>query len=109
MADVVVQEWIEGPDSSIYFCLQCLDRHGQVVASFTGRKIRSWPPQVGGTASCVAAPEVHAELSAMTTRFFQAAGVIGLASMEYKRDTRSGEFRMVEPTIDRKSTRLNSS
>src|SRR3546814_5996213 len=32
MADVVVQEWIEGPDSSIYFCLQCLDRHGQVVA-----------------------------------------------------------------------------
>src|SRR3546814_4434504 len=53
------------------------------------------------TASCVAAPEVHAELSAMTTRFFQAAGVIGLASMEYKRDTRSGEFRMVEPTIGR--------
>ncbi|MHB1274241.1 MAG: carboxylate--amine ligase [Rhodanobacter sp.] len=101
MADLVVQEWIEGPDSSIYFCLQCLDRQGQVVGSFTGRKIRSWPPQVGGTASCVAAPEVHAELSAMTTRFFQAAGVIGLASMEYKRDTRSGEFRMVEPTIGR--------
>ena len=101
MADVVVQEWIEGPDSNIYFCLQYLDRQGQVTGSFTGRKIRSWPPQVGGTASCVAAPEVHAELSAMTTRFFQAAGVIGMASMEYKRDARSGEFRMVEPTIGR--------
>ncbi|MEO7071944.1 MAG: FAD-dependent oxidoreductase [Rhodanobacter sp.] len=101
MADVVVQEWIEGPDSSIYFCLQYLDGHGQVVASFAGRKIRSWPPQVGGTASCVAAPEVHAELCAMTTRFFQAAGVIGMASMEFKRDTRSGAFRMVEPTIGR--------
>ncbi len=37
----------------------------------------------------------------MTTQFFQAAGVIGMASMEYKRDTRSGEFRMVEPTIGR--------
>ncbi len=101
MADVVVQEWIEGPDSNIYFCLQYIDRHGQAVGSFTGRKIRSWPPQVGGTASCVAAPEVHAELSAMTTRFFQAAGVIGMASMEYKRDTRSGKFRMVEPTVGR--------
>jgi predicted ATP-grasp superfamily ATP-dependent carboligase len=101
LADVVVQEWIEGPDANIYFCLQYLDRQGQVVGSFAGRKIRSWPPQVGGTASCVAAPEVHAELAGMTTRFFQAAGVIGMASMEYKRDARSRAFRMVEPTIGR--------
>jgi predicted ATP-grasp superfamily ATP-dependent carboligase len=74
MADVVVQEWIEGPDSNIYFCLQYVDRYGQLAGSFAGRKIRSWPPQVGGTASFVAAPEVHAELSAMTTRFFSGRG-----------------------------------
>ena len=101
MSDVVVQEWIEGPDANIYFCLQYLGKQGQVAASFTGRKIRSWPPQVGGTASCVGAPEVHDELSGMTARFFQATGVIGMASMEYKRDARSREFRMVEPTIGR--------
>jgi predicted ATP-grasp superfamily ATP-dependent carboligase len=101
MADSVVQEWIEGPDSSIYFCLQYLDRQGKVAASFTGSKIRSWPPQVGGTASCVAAPEFHEELSAMTTQFLRAAGVVGMASMEYKRDVRSHEFRMVEPTVGR--------
>ncbi len=100
-SDVVVQEWIEGPDSHIYFCLQYLDRTGHVAASFTGRKIRSWPPQVGGTASCAPAPEVHEQLSEMTARFFQAVRVIGMASMEYKRDARSGEFRMVEPTIGR--------
>lgn len=101
MADVVVQEWIEGPDSGIYFCLQYIQGNGQTVASFTGRKIRSWPPQVGGTASCTIAPEAHAELSALTTRFFRDAGVVGMASMEYKRDVRSGEFHMVEPTIGR--------
>ena len=101
MSDVVVQEWIEGPDSNIYFCLQYLDKRGRVAGSFSGRKIRSWPPQVGGTASCVAAPEVHEQLSDMTTRFFHAAGVIGMASMEYKRDARSCEFRMVEPTVGR--------
>lgn len=101
MADIVVQEWIEGPDANIYFCLQSVDRQGKVVASFTGRKIRSWPPQVGGTASCVAAPEAHEQLTALTAKFFQAAGVIGMASMEYKRDSRSGEFRMVEPTVGR--------
>jgi predicted ATP-grasp superfamily ATP-dependent carboligase len=101
MADVVVQEWIEGADSAIHFCLQYLDRDGRVVASFTGRKVRSWPPQVGGTASCLPAPEAGAELARMTTQFFRDAGVVGMASMEYKRDAASGQFRMVEPTIGR--------
>jgi len=101
MQDVVVQEWIEGPDSNIYFCLQYLDRQGQVAASFTGRKIRSWPPQVGGTASCTAAPEAHDELSQLSARFFRDAAVVGMAGMEYKRDARTHEFRMVEPTIGR--------
>ncbi|HJP98338.1 MAG TPA: FAD-dependent oxidoreductase [Rhodanobacteraceae bacterium] len=101
MQDVVVQEWIEGQDSDIYFCLQYIDKHGEAVASFTGRKIRSWPPQVGGTASCTAAPEAHDELSQLTARFFRDAGVVGMAGMEYKRDTRTREFRMVEPTICR--------
>lgn len=101
MSDVVIQEWTEGPDSNIYFCLQYIDRHARVTASFTGRKVRSWPPQVGGTASCAPAPEAHAELSALTAGFFQSAGVLGMAGMEYKRDVRSGQFRMVEPTIGR--------
>ncbi|HET6588138.1 MAG TPA: FAD-dependent oxidoreductase [Oleiagrimonas sp.] len=101
MPDVVVQEWIEGADADIYFCLQYRDTGGNTSASFTGRKIRSWPPQVGGTASCVAAAEAHAELVEMTSRFFRDAGVVGMASMEYKRDARSGAFRMVEPTIGR--------
>lgn len=101
LADVVVQEWTEGPDSNIYFCLQYLDAEGKVAASFTGRKVRSWPPQVGGTASCMPAPAADAELRALTTKFFRDTGVTGMAGMEYKRDVRSGRFRMVEPTIGR--------
>lgn len=101
MPDVVVQEWIEGGDSDIYFCLQYLDSGSTAVASFTGRKIRSWPPQVGGTASCTTAPEARAELSELTGCFFRDTGVIGMAGMEYKRDTRTGQFRMIEPTIGR--------
>lgn len=101
MPDVVVQEWTEGPDSNIYFCLQYLDARGEVAASFTGRKVRSWPPQVGGTASCMPAPAADAELRTLTTKFFRDAGVTGMAGMEYKRDVRTGQFRMVEPTIGR--------
>lgn len=99
--DVVVQEWTEGPDSNIYFCLQYIDARGHTAASFTGHKVRSWPPQVGGTASCAPTPDAHAELSALTTSFFRATGTIGMAAMEYKRDERDGVFRMVEPTVGR--------
>lgn len=98
---VIVQEWIEGGDSDVYFTLVHRDAQGRTCASFTGRKIRQWPPLVGGTASCMPAPEAAAELDDLTKRFFDAVGLVGLASMEYKRDRRSGRFVMVEPTIGR--------
>lgn len=101
LADMVVQEWIEGSDGDVYFCLQYIGAEGQVVSSFSGRKIRSWPPRIGGTASCTAAWEVADELEEMTRAFFAQVGFIGMGSMEYKRDTRDGRFYMVEPTVAR--------
>lgn len=101
LSDLIVQEWIEGSDSDIYFCLQYIGANGKMVASFVGRKIRSWPPRIGGTASCTAAPEFQDELTATTELFFRQAGFVGMGSMEYKRDRRDGCFYMVEPTVGR--------
>ena len=97
---VVVQEWIEGPDSDIYFCLQ-YRAAGGTVASFSGRKLSIWPPGVGVTASCAAAPEVHATLHQLTEAFFAETSFEGMGSMEFKRDARSGDFLMIEPTVGR--------
>ena len=99
-ADLVVQQWIDGGDDDIYFCLQYIGDRG-VVASFTGRKLRSWPPRIGGTASCTAAWEVADELAALTSRFFAETGFTGMGSMEFKRDRRDGRFYMIEPTVAR--------
>jgi D-aspartate ligase len=101
LPDLVVQEWIEGGDDSIHFCLQYIGANGRPVASFTGRKLRAWPPSVGGTASCMPAPEADAELSQLTTNFFRSVGLQGMGSMEYKRDARDGRFYVVEPTVGR--------
>jgi predicted ATP-grasp superfamily ATP-dependent carboligase len=101
LPDLVVQEWIEGADDSIYFCLQYMGADRRAVASFTGRKLRAYPPQVGGTASCEAAPEAAAELESLNQRFFSAVGLQGMASIEYKRDVRDGRFYVVEPTVGR--------
>lgn len=101
LSDLIVQEWIEGSDSDIYFCLQYIGVDGKTVASFAGRKIRSWPPHIGGTASCTSAPEFQKELTTITERFFRQVGFVGMGSMEYKRDSRDGCFYMVEPTVGR--------
>ncbi|MFZ6673031.1 carboxylate--amine ligase [Undibacterium sp. Xuan67W] len=101
LADMVVQEWIEGKDSEIYFCLQYLGKQGELVASFTGRKIRSWPIRIGGTASCTSAWEYDQELTQKTKAFFDQVGFTGMGSMEYKRDERDGQFYTIEPTVAR--------
>lgn len=98
---VIVQEWIEGGDSDVYFTLIYRAADGTIPASFTGRKIRQWPPLVGGTASCMPAPEAEAAIASLTARFFEAMKFIGLGSMEYKRDRRTGRYVMVEPTVGR--------
>jgi D-aspartate ligase len=101
MPDLIVQEWIAGSDSDIYFCLQYIAADGTTVASFVGRKLRSWPPRIGGTASCIAAPECEDELTATTRDFFRAVGFCGMGSMEFKRHADDGAFYMVEPTVAR--------
>ena len=98
--EVIVQEWIEGGDSDVYFCLQYRGPDREPF-SFVGRKICQWPPLVGGTASCVPAPEAADELTTLTNRFFASVGFVGIGSMEYKRDRRDGKFYMVEPTVGR--------
>jgi predicted ATP-grasp superfamily ATP-dependent carboligase len=99
--EAIVQEWIEGSDSDVYFCLQYRPRDGSPAVSFVGRKVCQWPVLVGGTASCIPAPEAAGELTAITENFFRSIGFIGIGSMEYKRDSHDGKFYMVEPTVGR--------
>ena len=99
--EMIVQEWIEGGDSDVYFCLWYRTSAERPSISFVGRKICQWPILVGGTASCMPAPEAAAELTALTEGFFDAVGFVGIGSMEYKRDARDGRFYMIEPTVGR--------
>lgn len=100
-SDVIVQEWIEGPDSEIFFTLFCAEPDGTPAGMFTGRKLLSTPPRVGSTAVCVAAPEYAQTLEGETREFLRRVPYRGLGSLEFKRDVRTGRFLMVEPTVGR--------
>lgn len=100
LADILVQEWIDGGDENIYFCLQYF-ANGRTICSFTGRKLSIWPPEVGITASCTAAADAHPMLQSLTEAFFRSVAFAGMGSMEFKKDARSGRFLMIEPTVGR--------
>ncbi len=98
---LIVQEWIDGPDTEIFFSLFSCDRDGRLLGLFPGRKLVCSPPMIGNTAVCAAAPEAAAELAHQTQRFVERVGYRGLGSLEFKRDRRSGEFVIIEPTVGR--------
>jgi len=95
----VLQEWIEGEDQELYFCLVFYNNHSQCLESFTGRKLRQWPCQIGNTS--LAEPIVSEEVERETKRLFGALNFTGFGSVEFKRDPRSGEFKIMEPTVGR--------
>lgn len=98
---IVAQEWIEGPESSIYFTLFYRGDGGTGTATFTGRKLSCYPRDVGSTAICVAAPQARETLEPLTLAFAERAGMDGMGSMEYKWDEINARFVMVEPTVGR--------
>jgi predicted ATP-grasp superfamily ATP-dependent carboligase len=97
--NLIVQEWVPGSDADIYFSLIHFDARARPTAQFTGRKLRQWPVGTGSTACAepAAAPEVAAE----TLRLFSLVGYTGFGSVEFKRDARTGEYRIMEPTVGR--------
>lgn len=97
--ECLVQEFIPGNDRQIFFCMQYINENGELLASFTGRKIRQWHPLSGGTASCE--PANVTELHKETTDIFKKAGLWGICSMEYKLDQRDDQFYCIEPTVCR--------
>ena len=96
---VVIQEWIEGSDSDIYFCLVYFDKKSDPKATFVGRKIRQWPPEYGTTAS--AEKKFNQTVLDETVRLFKELGFRGLGSVEYKYDHRDQKFKIMEPTVGR--------
>jgi hypothetical protein len=101
LPDLVVQEWVEGADSDLYFCLQYRATDGTTVCSFTGRKLSIWPRDIGGTASCTAAPDARPVLEPLTESFFQRVSFVGMGGLEFKKNASTGRFVMIEPTVGR--------
>lgn len=88
--DVLVQEFIPGPDESHYSLHAYFDRDSNPVAWFTGRKLRVYPPRAGSgcfVESVYVEPMVHLGLDALKRMAYT-----GIAVINFKQDEGSGDY-----------------
>lgn len=96
---LMVQEWIPGGDSNVYYCLVYFSDQSDCLASFTGYKIRQWP--VGtGTASSTA-PVENPFITERTIEILQQIKYSGFGSIEFKLHDLNGKYYLIEPTVGR--------
>jgi D-aspartate ligase len=92
--ELLAIEVITGPDDEYVSYYSFLDETGEPLLHLTKRKIRQYPNRFGsGTYhETTREPEV-AELG---LRFLQAVGLRGLGNVEFKRDGRDGQLKLIE-------------
>ena len=103
-ADVLIaQRWIDGGESSLVSVNLYLDRSCTARVVFVARKLRQWPPDTG-TSSL--GEEIRDDVVRETAiRMFEDVGFKGLAYLEMKIDSRTGERMIVEPNVGRPTGR----
>jgi len=91
---MIIQEVIPGEDERLlYFCFY-LNREGEPLGIFAGRKCRVLPPGFG-SASYVESVEDPA-LTDVALRLLRAVGYRGLGGVEFKLDPRDGQYKLIE-------------
>ncbi len=92
-----VQEYVPGDDCDIHGLFCCLDRDSQPLGMCVSRKIRQYPPRFGS--GCMAMTTHDPRVTELGLRLLQSIGFRGIASVEFKRDVRSGDFKLIEINV----------
>jgi D-aspartate ligase len=97
LPDMVFQEVVPSGDGHIYVCTLLLDEAGELVLSYTGRKIRQYLPDFGVT--CFGVSERQEHLVQLGLRFLRAVGYRGLCTLEFARHRQTGRYVLLEANL----------
>ena len=94
---VVLQEYIPGSAAEHFFIDGYADRSGVIKALFARRRQRIYPPDFGNSSALISVSlsEVTAAVDSVR-RVLAAADYRGIFSVELKRDSRDGAFKLLE-------------
>lgn len=91
---IVIVECIPGPDDLLSSYYTYIDENGESRFHFTKRVIRRFPLHRGK--ACYHATEWLPETAELGSRFFREIGFRGFGNIEFKRDTRDGQLKVIE-------------
>jgi D-aspartate ligase len=93
--ELILQDWVAGGDDCMYSLLVCLDEQSHPATScLVAHKIRQWPPDIGVGSL---AEEVRADAIVENgLRLLQEQGYVGVGSLQWKRDSDSGKYFIIE-------------
>jgi predicted ATP-grasp superfamily ATP-dependent carboligase len=94
--DLIVQEYMPGPDSELWWGVTYLDGAGEPLAVWTGRKLRQYPRRFG--TATLAESRWDPWVAQEATTVLKAMGHRGYGVVEFKRDRRDGRFKITEVT-----------
>ena len=90
----MVQEIVSGPDDNLLTFIGYVGRDGRVLAGCVRKKLRQTPPGFG---YCALTDTVHSpEIVELSTQLLKALDYRGVACIEFKRDERTGDARLIE-------------
>jgi D-aspartate ligase len=91
---IVIQNYIEGRDEAIWELHAFIDRDGDLVGVFTGRKLRTYPVHRG--IGCFQVSEYEPAVVEVGLRTLRALGYTGHAAVQLKRLPGSNRFEIFE-------------
>jgi len=94
--DLVIQEYMPGKDSQLYWGVSYLDAQGRPLAVWSGRKLRQYPRRFGTATLAESCREPWVASQAVS--ILQAMGHRGYGVVEFKKDRRDGNFKITEAT-----------
>jgi predicted ATP-grasp superfamily ATP-dependent carboligase len=92
--DTMLVEVIPGADDRLCSYYTYLDEHSQPLLHLTKRVIRRFPASRGD--ACYHITDWNPEARDLGLRLFQQVGLRGLANVEFKRDYRDGQLKLIE-------------
>jgi D-aspartate ligase len=94
---LLLQEIVPGPESEITLYCAHFDSASRPRQHFTARKLRQYPPGFGSASLVQATAED--ESRSVAERLLSSLGYRGIAAAEFKRDSTSGELKIIEINV----------
>ena len=91
---VILQEYLPREHAEDWIVHGYFGEGSQARASFTGVKVRSWPPHAGMTAAAYVVD--NPELAELSAQFIKRIGFAGTIDLDWRFDRRDGQYKLLD-------------